>query len=92
MSALSKRIHLSLGPLEVEAMAMEEGVQLAKDLSLKEIIIEGDAKQVVMAISDAGSAPSLINKVIEGVRLQLQHFKSWTISHVGRNGNMVVHQ
>ena len=76
MGALSKRIQLPLRPLEVEAKAMEEGIQLAKDLSLKEIIIEGDAKQVVMAVTDVGTAPSSISKAIEGVRLWLQHFKS----------------
>ena len=64
---------------------------MAKDLSLKEIIIEGDAKQVVMAISDSTSAPSSIKKVIEGMRLCLLHFNYWTASHVGRNGNMVAH-
>ena len=92
MGALSKRFQLPLGPLEVEAKAMEEGIQLAKDLSLKEIIIDGDAKQVVMAISDTVSAPSLIRKVIEEMRLWLLQFNSWTASHVGRNGNMVAHQ
>ncbi|KAK9993954.1 hypothetical protein SO802_023657 [Lithocarpus litseifolius] len=94
MGALSKRIQLPLGPLEVEAKAMEEGIHLARDLSLKEIIIEGGAKQVVMAISDTGSAPSSICKLIEGMRLWLLQFKSWTVSHIGsrRNGNMVAHQ
>ena len=91
MGALSKRFQLPLWPLEIETKAMEEGIQLAKDLSLKEIIIEGDAKQVVMAISDSASAPSSIKKVIEGMRLCLLHFNSWTASHVGRNGNMVAH-
>lgn len=76
MGALSKRIQLPLGPLEVEAKAMKEGIQLARDLILKEIIIEGDAKQVVTAISDTGSTPSSISKVIEGMRLWLLHFKS----------------
>ena len=76
MGALSKRIKLPLGPLEVEAKAMEEGIQLARDLSLKEIIIEGDAKQVVMAISDTVYAPSSISKVIEGIRFWLLHFKA----------------
>lgn len=91
MGALSKRIQLPLGPLEVEAKAMEEGIQLANCLSLKEVIIEGDAKQVVMAISDAGTTLSSISKVIKGVRLWLQHFHSWMVSHVGRNGNMAAH-
>ena len=68
MGALSKRIKLPLGPLEVEAKAMEEGIQLARDLSLKEIIIEGDAKQVVMAIFDTVYALISISKVIEGIR------------------------
>ena len=76
MGALSKRFQLPLGPLEIETKAMEEGIQLAKDLSLKEIIIEGDAKQVVMAISDSISAPSSIKKVIEGMHLCLLHFNS----------------
>ena len=76
MGALSKRLQLPLGPLEIETKAMEEGIQLAKDLSFKEIIIEGDAKQVVMAISDSISAPSSIKKVIEGMHLCLLHFNS----------------
>ena len=76
MGALSKRIHLPLRPLEVEAKAFEEGILLANDLSLKEIIIEGDAQQVVKAFIDAGPPPSSISKVIEGANLWLQHFQS----------------
>ena len=91
MGALIKRIHLPLGPLEAEAKAFEEGIVLANDLSLKEIIIEGDAQQMVKAFTDAGPPPSLISKVIEGANLWLQHFQSWEASHVGRNGNMAAH-
>lgn len=53
-----------MGVLEVEAKAFEEGILLANDLSLKEIIIEGDAQQVVKAFTDAGFTPSLISKMI----------------------------
>ena len=91
MGAFSKRIHLPLGALKVEAMAFEEGILLAKDLSLLEIIIEGDAQQVVKTFTDAGPPPSSISKVIEGAFSQLEHFQSWEVSHVGRDGNMAAH-
>ena len=76
MGALSKRIYLPLRALEVEAMAFEEGIQLAKDLSLSKIIIEGDAQQVVKASTDASPLPSSISKVVEGAFSWLEHFQS----------------
>lgn len=80
-----------MGVLEVEAKAFEEGILLANDLSLKEIIIEGDAQQVVKAFTDAGFTPSLISKMIERANFRLQHFQSCEASHLGRNGNMAAH-
>ena len=44
--ALSKQIHQPLGPLEIEAKAMEVGVSFACDVGLREVIFECDSKIV----------------------------------------------
>ena len=48
-AALNKIVHQPLGPLEIEAKAMEEGVTFAWDAGIRDVIFEGDSK----IISDA---------------------------------------
>ena len=63
---MSKRVDFPLRPLEIEAVAAEEGISLAWDLGLKDIVLESDSKSVINAFSEHGAAPVPIQKIIEG--------------------------
>ena len=65
---MSKKLELPLGALEVEAKAVEEGVMLAKDLSLDHIIIKGDAQTVMSALAGNTSPLNSIQNIIARAR------------------------
>ena len=91
MRAMSKKLELPLGALEVEAKAVEEGVMLAKDLGLSHIIIEGDAQTVMSALAGHTSPPSTIQNIIARERQWTLNFSAWRATHVRRNCNQAAH-
>ena len=76
MGALSKKFMLPLGGLEAEAKAIEDGVVLAWDLRLKDIIIESDALLVTNYLGKQSVMPSSIRKVVEGILEGLRKFNA----------------
>ena len=91
MGALSRNLPFPLGALEVEAKAIEEGINLACDLGLWEVEIESDAQVVVKAITDAASCPSSILKVVEGINVGLGSLRQWSVKHTSKQTNFAMH-
>ena len=91
MGAMNKIWDLPWGALEIEAKAVAKWVQLASDLGLKQIIIESDSQTVVSSFCDQSLVPSSIQKVIEGIKMDLRCFDAWNVCHISRGSNSVAH-
>ena len=91
MGAMSKRMELPLKVLEAETWAVQEGIQLAWELGLREVIIEGDAQGVIKALQNFKVCPWPMQKVVEGFLQGLSCFKAWSASHVRKGGNEAAH-
>ncbi|XP_075661638.1 uncharacterized protein LOC142631378 [Castanea sativa] len=91
MGALCRRLEFPLGALEVEAMAVEEGVQFARDLCLNQIVVESDSLGVVNSFCHPDLCQSSIRKVVEGARLGLRCFEAWEVTHTRRGCNTAAH-
>ena len=90
MGAMSKRMEPPLKALEMEVKAVEEGIIFARALSLRNISVEIDAQVVIKAFS-AKSPVSAIQKVIEGIKMDLSVFNSWEVNHVCKTRNSTAH-
>ena len=78
-TTLSKIVHQPLGPLEIEAKAMEEGVTFAWDVGIRDVIFERDSKIVFDALMGLGFPPVAVSNILVKV------------SHVKRQGNRSAH-
>ena len=91
MGAISKKLELPLGALEVEAKAFEEGILLVGDLGLGNIVLEGDAKLVTNALAGCYSPPSSIQTIIGGIQRWSFNVHAWQVTHVCRTDNCAAH-
>ena len=92
VAALSKKFHAPLGPLEVEAKAFESGLQFAKDVGLREFILEGDSLNVVRALQGLSLLSVSVMPIIYGIQSSCHDVRKVLFSHVcSRQGNKPAH-
>lgn len=60
IGALSKKVPLVLEALAMEAKVAEEGIILARDLGLRNVVVVGDSLTVMNALSGLNIPPSSI--------------------------------
>ena len=76
---------------EVEALAMECGLILAKEQNLSHIILESDALKVVSSVT-AAETNGCLGYLYQGIRSLLSSFSSWKIKRVKRDYNRAAHE
>ena len=79
------------GATITKAFAVDEGVRLAMELELQQIIVESDSAGVVEAINES-NCNGEFEMVIQGSLELLQSFRSWNVRYLKRNYNRAVHK
>ena len=74
-----------------EAIAVEEGVLLASERELNQVIIESDSLSVVHAVNTSSNIGEL-GSIIQGITGLLRAFGSWKMKHLKREYNKVAHE
>ena len=75
---------------EVEGLAMECGLLLAKELMLTQVILESDSMAAVSGVLD-GNFGGCVGHIYQGICSILASFSSWNVKHVRRDYNKTAH-
>ncbi|KAK9994722.1 hypothetical protein SO802_024425 [Lithocarpus litseifolius] len=91
IGTMTERIQLPSSLAVVEAMACRRALLFAKELSIFEVSVEGDAEVIIMAILAGDTANLEYGHVISDILSVAKDFRSCIFSHVNRIGNTVAH-
>ena len=91
VAALSKKIHAPLHPLEVEAKAFELDLEFAKDIGLKEFILEGNSLNVVRVLQGLSFSPVSVMPIVYGIQSSTHDVRKMLFSRISRNGYIPAH-
>ena len=91
LAAMSKKLWVPLGPLEVEAKAMEESIIFTRDMGLQEVIFECNSELVFWVLNGTSTPLLAISNIISACLIRLQDFRAVQFSHVRCQGNRPTH-
>jgi hypothetical protein len=79
-------------PAVAEAISAKRAVEFGREMGFPSIELEGDAREIVLALGSSEERCGAYGNIIMEIRLLLGSFLYWRVGHVGRQGNMVAHQ
>ncbi|XP_065638086.1 uncharacterized protein LOC136071113 [Quercus suber] len=91
IGALSQKIALPHSVELAEALAARRAVVFAQELSIANVLVEGDCLKVVSALRDPAGCHTLYGHIVEDTHCLASQFQSYGFSHVRRRGNLLAH-
>ena len=76
---------------ETEAIAVEQGLVLAKELDLEKIIVEGDSLLTIQAV-ETMDVRGVAAHIIKGIVQTCSSFQEAKVRHIDRNSNKIAHE
>lgn len=92
MSALAKCFDFIFFPLQVETLATREGVGLAMDTGLHNLIIECDSLQIVNALNDSSPNMLTVGHNVENSNDLLLQSTGALVAHTHHQANGIAHR
>ena len=90
--AASAKVLLAQYGVEVtEALAVEQGILLAQQKMLTQVILESESLSIVDAIS-SNSPHGELQPIVQGILLLSSFFDVWKVKHLKREYNIVAHE
>jgi len=84
-----KKIYVE--PAMAEAMAALEACLFCKEVGFFDIILEGDALQIVLEINSGSLSLSCFGHFIDSINCELSYFRSAKFVHIPRELNSTAH-
>jgi len=78
-------------PTTAEAIVARRAVEFGREMGFASIELEGDAREVVLALGRAEACEAVFGSIIMETRLLLQSFQFYSVSHIRREGNRAAH-
>ena len=91
IAALSRKLDLPLGTLEIKAKALEAGIQFSEEVELRKVVFESDLLLAINAVHGVEEAAASIQHIIHGVLRKVQGFETFDFLHTKRQGNVPAH-
>ncbi|XP_042944578.1 uncharacterized protein LOC122278455 [Carya illinoinensis] len=91
IGSLCSSITLTPNPKIGEAVAALRATMLCAELGLTQIILEGDAPNVVQAVQHKEENWSAFGMVIRDIKSLLSKAREWSIQHTPREFNVIAH-
>ena len=88
--ALSKMLPGQYTSLEIEFIALQEGVLLARELKLSQVIIESDSLIAIQSLQALNTEGGL-GHLCQGIINLMDSFRCWIFKHLKRDYNKVTH-
>ena len=84
ITGLSRKIHSPLGTIEA-------GIIFAKEVGIRDFVLEGDSLVIVQALKECSLARSSISALVYGMLAECNDFRNVGFSHVRRQDNRPAH-
>nr|XP_023870614.1 uncharacterized protein LOC111983184 [Quercus suber]POE88579.1 putative ribonuclease h protein [Quercus suber] len=92
MAAFTQIIPLPTSVEMVEVLAACSAIGFAKELSLSQVILEGDSDTIIRALFSGGFDSSSFEHIIRDIKLLSSVFQNLSFNHTRRQGNRVAHR